>query len=120
MFLGKEVVDHATEEHVIECVDPDGGEEDEEFFGEIETEADLMLGCDTAKGETGCFPCTGLDDDPAEFHAVMDCLDDVAGCADAEEDGEDDGGGDGGRVEPDGAAVVDGDLIVFSESRGDA
>ena len=109
-----EEVDHATENHVYECVDPHWSEQDEDLSGEGKGQALLIAGSGRTEGE-GCeFPGNTHDQDPAELLlGVMKCLEDVDEEADAEGDGENDGGCEGGIVHVIGVAGPFWDVAVF-------
>lgn len=98
LLVGGVIVDHTTENHIHECVNPQRGEQDEQLCSSEGRRLGLVQRRVGTHDQTQTFPTTADDDHPAEFLTVENGQRKVADEGHSEEDGEDNGGGGTGTV----------------------
>ena len=91
---------HATQQHVIESINPERRQQEENKTRIVSTLRCGILDGDATDHERGCFPEGTHDDGPAVIVPVLARLEDVHGCRDREECREEDCGGEGGTECP--------------------
>lgn len=84
LVVGKEKVNHATEDHVGKGIDPEWSEENEKHLGHVIGSIELVFDAKGAEYVATCLPSTPHDEDPSEGFLVEYGLEDVGEGGEAE------------------------------------